>query len=215
MRWTSYRSATCSGTLTLHFTSCTLKRWHAAPTKGQAPRHRLQCSPVIGMTASQQPNSHRDTGPDPRGWAPVTGSRYSRSGPLSRPESSPGQRLRRGPTLEVEKTCSQEKSSSWQRRRRRPGDGDSRQPPIGSHGKAGQPTQDQSSRQCMSVRQTMLQGTGPGPIGATRHTRVVARNVAATLSRLTGRSRASGLRPSEITRQRSRRPPTIALHRNN
>ena len=81
--------------------------------------------------------------------------------------------------------------------------------------KQANPHKDQSSRQCMSVRQTMLQGTGPGPIGATRHTRVVARNVAATLSRLTGRSRASGLRPSEITRQRSRRPPTIALHRNN
>ena len=44
---------------------------------------------------------------------------------------------------------------------------------------------------------------------------VVARNATATLPRQRGRSRASGLRPSEITRQRSRRPPTIALHRKN
>jgi hypothetical protein len=43
---------------------------------------------------------------------------------------------------------------------------------------------------------------------------IVARNATATLPRQRGRSRASGLRPSEITRQRSRRPPTIALHRN-
>ena len=76
--------------------------------KGQVPRRRLQCSPVIGMTASQQPNSHRDTGPDPRGWAPVTGSRHSRPGPLGRPESSSGRRRRRGPALEAAKTCGQE-----------------------------------------------------------------------------------------------------------
>ena len=115
MRWTSYRSATCSGTLTLHFTSCTLKRWHAAPTKGQVPRRRLQCSPVIGMTASWQPNGHRDTGPDPSGWAPVIGSRHSRPGPLGRRGSSSGRRRRRGPALEAAKTCSQERSSSLAR----------------------------------------------------------------------------------------------------
>ena len=76
--------------------------------KGQVPRRRLQCSPVIGMTASQQPNSHRDTGPDPRGWAPVTGSRHSRPGPLGRRGSSSGRRRRCGPALEAAKTCGQE-----------------------------------------------------------------------------------------------------------
>ena len=98
-----------------------------------------------------------------------------------------------------------------QRRRRRPGGGDSRHPPTGHRSKAGGPTQDQSSRQCMSVRQTMFRSSGPGPPRGTRHSRVVACNAAATNGKMPGQ-RATTIR---ITRQCSRRPPTIALHRNN
>ena len=142
----------------------------------------------------------------------MTGSRYSRSGPLSRPESSPGQRLRRGPTLEVEKTCSQEKSSSLAAAaaaagRRGLASTANRQ------SRQSRPTHTRSEQPAMYVspadnvrRHRARPGRGhPAP-------RVVARNATATLPRLRGRSRASGLRPSEITRQRSRRPPTIALH---
>ena len=92
-----------------------------------------------------------------------------------------------------------------QRRRRRPGGGDSRHPPTGHRSKAGGPTQDQSSRQCMSVRQTIFRSTGPGPPRATRHSRVVARNAAATNGKMPGQ-RAMTIR---ITRQCSRRPPTV------
>ena len=45
MRWTSYRSETCSGALTLHSISCTLKRWHAASTKGSKTRPERACIP--------------------------------------------------------------------------------------------------------------------------------------------------------------------------
>ena len=177
----------------------------ATPTAVQ-PRHRNDSK----LTARRPPGH----GPRPRGWTPVTGSRHSRSGPLSRPESSPGQRLRRGPTLEVEKTCSQEKSSSSAAAaatagRRRLASTASRQ------SRQSRPTHTRSEQPAMYVspadnvtRHRARPGRGhPAP-------RVVARNATATLPRQRGRSRASGLRPSEITRQRSRRPPTIALHRN-
>ena len=183
--------------------------------RGQAPRRRLRCSPVIGMTASWQPNGHRDTGPDPRGWAPVTGSRHSRPGPLGRRESSPGRRLRRGPALEAAKTCSQEKSSSLAAAAAAAGR-------RGLAFPASRPPQQSCPTHTRSEQPAMYVSLADNitrhrarPVKATRHSREVARNVAATLPRLTGRSRASGLRPSEITRQCSRRPPTIALHHNN
>ena len=47
MRWTSYRSETSSGALTLHFISCTLKRWHAASTKGSKTRPGRACIPGL------------------------------------------------------------------------------------------------------------------------------------------------------------------------
>ena len=184
--------------------------------RGQAPRRRLRCSPVIGMTASWQPNGHRDTGPDPRGRAPVTGSRPSRPGPLGRPESSSGRRLRRGPALEAAKTCSQGRSSSYPAAAAAAAGRRGLASPVNRPQRQSWPTHTRSEQPAITCQSGRRYRKAPGPARqghpalpgscTQRHC-----NAAATNGQKPGQ-RATTFR---ITRQCSRRPPTIALHHNN